>query len=138
MKMTHHEAKRLVAAHLRAEGSTNVVGNAKWDKFYGVWVVNDLDPTAGPDELICGGGPLVVTPDGAVHGTDSAPGSFHDLMSRLSIEPPTLPDDVWAREGEGLALLADVDMKEALELAAYAEEQHRKRLQERKPPGSEV
>lgn len=122
--MTHQEAKRIVAEHLRAEGSTWVAGRANRDHRYGVWIVSYRDP-AHPREMLDGGA-LVVLDDGVVHSLGSTPDALDHLMMDLGISESA---DAWEREGEGLALLADLDMAEAEGLAAYADEQYRKRQQ---------
>ncbi len=92
---------------------------------YGVWIVAYRDP-AEPDVMLMGGA-LVVTDDGDVHNLGSAPGALDDLMMELGRRPGTEPSDVYAREGEGLALLADLDPDEAEGLAAWAQERRLER-----------
>jgi hypothetical protein len=72
-------------------------------------------------------GGLVVTDDGDVHELGSAPGSLDDLMIALGHWPGAETSGVWAHEGEGLALLADEDLAEATDLAAWAEARRRER-----------
>ncbi len=123
--ISHQEAKRLADEHLRSEGSPWVASHATRNRRYGVWEGGHRDP-AHPDEMLIGGA-LVVTDDGNVHDVGSAPGSLDDLMMALDLWPGAEPSDVWAREGEGLALLADEDLAEAVDLAAWAEARRRER-----------
>ncbi len=115
---SHQEAKRRAAAYLRAEGSPLAVSSAIRDRRFGVWVIGYRDPYR-PDEMLDGGG-LVVTDAGDVHVLGSAPGSLDNLMLALGRPPTVYVDDVYAREGEGLALLADLDRDEAEGLVARA------------------
>lgn len=121
--VTGDEATARAGEHLRAEGSPWVAGAATRSLRFGVWLVGYRDPAA-PDLPLDGGG-LVVTDDGDVHEVGSAPGSLDDLMNALGRWPGAEPADVFEREGEGLALLADVDPDEAAGLAAWAEERRR-------------
>jgi hypothetical protein len=123
--ISHQEAKRAAKAHLQAEGSSLVVRRATRDRRYGVWIVTYGDP-ADPDVMLDGGG-LVVTDAGDVHNLDSAPGALDRLMAALGPRPGVEPSDVYAREGEGLALLADLDPDEAEGLAAWAQERYLER-----------
>jgi hypothetical protein len=123
--ISHQEAKRAAKAHLKAEGSSLVVRRVTRDRRYGVWIVAHGDP-AGPDVMLDGGG-LVVTDDAEVHNLDSAPGALDRLMAVLGLRPSAEPSDVYAREGEGLALLADLDPDEAEGLAAWAQERYLER-----------
>jgi len=124
--ISYQEAKRLANEHLRAEGSPWVARHATRNVRYGVSVVAYRDPTEPDEELTRGG--LVVTDDGEVHNLGSAPGSLDDLMMALGRWPGAEPSsDVWEREGESLVRLADLDPEEAEGLAAWAEDQHRKR-----------
>ncbi len=116
--ISHQEAKRRAAEHLRVEGSPWAVSRATRERRYGVWIIGYRDP-ARPDEMLEGGG-LVVTDEGDVHDLGSAPGSLDDLMHALGRSPMLDATDVYAREGEGLALLADLDRDEADGLAAWA------------------
>jgi hypothetical protein len=75
--------------------------------------------------VVLDGGGLVVTDGGQVHEHWSAPGSLDDLTVALGLWPGAEPADVWAREGEGLVLLADEDAAEAPQLAAWAEARRR-------------
>ena len=111
-------AKEQANAHLRAEGSHLVASNASRDKRNGVWVVGYRDPDH-PDETLIGGA-LVVTDEGAVHGIGSTPDAVDLLMESLGRNPFGIADDVWSRESESLALLADQDPEEAAGLAALA------------------
>lgn len=72
-----------------------------------------------PDEMLIGGA-LVVTDEGEVHAVGSTPDALDLLMEALERSPHGRADDVWSREGEGLALLADEDPEEAAGLAAWA------------------
>lgn len=111
-------AKRQANAHLRAEGSHLVASTASRDKKHGVWVVGYRDPNHPAEMLI--GGALVVTDEGEVHAIGSTPDAVDRLMESLERNPHGRADDVWSREGEGLALLADEDPDEAAGLAAWA------------------
>jgi uracil-DNA glycosylase len=116
--ITENEAKRHASDHLSAEGSPWVISRATFNRQFGVWLVGYKDPER-PSELLVGGG-LVVTEDGNVHNVGSAPGALEELMHELRV---TSADDiacVYEREGEGLALLADIDPDEADGLAAWA------------------
>lgn len=89
--MTSHQgAKRLAAAHLRAQGSALAVASATRDRRWPAWVVSYLDP-ASPDAVLVGGA-LVVTDDGVVHDVGSAPGSVDLLMLGLGAELPWRDD----------------------------------------------
>ncbi len=123
--ISHQGAKRAANAYLRAEGSSLVARHATRDRRYGILIVAYRDP-AEPEVRLDGGG-LVVADDGDVHNLGSAPGSLDDLMSALGRWPATELSDVYAREGEGLALLADLDPKEAEGLAAWAQERRLER-----------
>ena len=113
-----HAAKKQANAHLRAEGSNLVALHASRNERHGVWVVDYRDPDH-PDEMLIGGG-LVVTDDGDVHSIGSTPDSVDLLMESLGRSPFGIADDVWSREGESLALLADEEPEEAAGLAALA------------------
>lgn len=128
--MTHQQAKQILNEHLHQEGSTNIAGPATRDRRWGVWVVVDRDPHH-PGEMLVGGA-YAVTDDGTVHTMGSAPEALNDLMMSLGASPAET--DAWEREGEGLTLLADLDLHEARELAAYADERHRGRHPGRTPP----
>jgi len=78
-------------------------------------VVDYRDPDH-PDEMLIGGA-LVVTDEGDVHEIGSRPDAVELLMESLGRSPFGVADDVWSREGEGLALLADEDFDEAAGLA---------------------
>jgi len=116
--MSHQHAKRLANEYLRAEGSSLVASHATRDSRYGVWILDSRDP-AEPDVMLYGGG-LVVTDDGDVHSLSSVPSALDELMMDLGRWPGTPLDNVFEREGEGLALLADIDPEEAAGLAAWA------------------
>ena len=116
--ISHQEAKRRAAEHLRAEGSPSAGSRATRERRFGVWVIGYRDPER-PDEMLDGGG-LVVTDEGDVHDLGSAPGALDDLMLALGRSPMLDAADVSAREGEGLALLADLDRDGAGGLAAWA------------------
>lgn len=116
--MSPHAAKKQATAHLRAQGSNLVALHATRNKKHGVWVVDYRDPDH-PDEMLIGGA-LVVTDDGEVHSIGSTPDSVDLLMESLGRNPFGTADDVWSREGESLALLADEDPEEAAGLAARA------------------
>lgn len=111
-------AKKQANAHLRAEGSHLVALHASRKKKHGVWVVGYRDPDHLHEMLI--GGALVVTDEGEVHGIGSTPDAVDLLMESLGRSPFGIADDVWSREGESLALLADEDPEEAAGLAALA------------------
>lgn len=117
------EARKKAEAHLRAEGSSLVVASASWDAAHGVWVVSYRDP-AHPGEPLDGGA-LVVTDAGEVHDVGSTPDALDRLVVTLGLRSDTV-DDVWEREGEGLALLADLDAQEAEGLAAWAASRRRR------------
>lgn len=117
--ISHQEAKRFATEHLRAEGSQLIAKHATRDRRFGVWVVAYRDP-ATPDEMLDGGG-LVVTDEGEVCNVGSTPDAVERLMMDLGREPGAEPGDVYEREGESLALLADEDPDEAAGLAAWAE-----------------
>lgn len=121
--ITYQEAKRILNEYLRAEGSPQIAGPAHRDRRWPVWVIAARDPDR-PSEMLLGGA-FVVTDDGAVHSIGSSPDGVEDLMDVLSIQPE--PGDAWEREGEGLALLAEIDPDEAAGLAAYADGLQRKR-----------
>jgi hypothetical protein len=123
--ISHQEAKRAANAHLQAEGSSLVARRASRNRRYRVWIAAYIDP-AEPDVMLDGGG-LVVTDDGEVHNLGSAPGSLDSLMADLGRVPGAEPSEVYAREGEGLALLADLDPDEAEGLAAWAQDRHLER-----------
>ncbi len=123
---SHEEAKSLANEHLSAEGSTLVATHATRSQRFGVWIISYGDPAA-PGEQLDGGG-LVVMDDGDVHDLGSAPGSLDDLMIALGRWPGAEPADVFEREGEGLALLADADPEEAEDLVAWAEARRRGEL----------
>jgi uracil-DNA glycosylase len=112
-------AKKHANAHLRAEGSHLVALHASRNNKYGVWVVDYRDPDHLDEMLI--GGALVVTDGGEVHGIGSTPDAVDLLMESLGHSPFGIADDVWSREGESLALLADEDPEEAAGLAALAD-----------------
>lgn len=116
--ITTQEAKRRAAEHLRGEGSPWVVSRATLDRRFGVWVISYVDP-ANRGEMLDGGG-LVVTEDGDVYNLGSAPVALENLMLDLGRSPAEGIADMYAREGEGLALLADIDPDEAEGLAAWA------------------
>jgi len=116
--ISHQQAKRRASEHLQVEGSTFTVSRATRDHRYGVWIIGYRDP-ALPDEMLDGGG-LVVTDAGDVHDLGSAPGALGDLMLTLGRSPTAGLSDAYAREGESLALLADMDRDEAEGLAAWA------------------
>jgi uracil-DNA glycosylase len=111
-------AKKKANAHLHAEGSRLVALHASRNNKHGVWVVDYRDPDH-PDEMLIGGA-LVVTDEGDVHGIGSTPDAVEVLMESLGRSSFGMADDVWSREGEGLALLADEDFDEAAGLAALA------------------
>lgn len=111
-------AKKLANSRLREEGAPFVADGAHWDKKHGVWVVAYRDPVH-PEEVLMGGG-LVVTDEGEVHSLGSAPGALDLLMDSLEPGGLGVRDDVWLRDGEGLAPLADVDPDEAAGLGAWA------------------
>lgn len=123
MVISYQEAKRILNAYLRSEGSSQIAGPAHRDRRWPVWVIAARDPES-PQEMLIGGA-FVVTDDGAVYSISSTPAGVDDLMGVLGIPPE--PADVWEREGEGLALLADIDPDEAAGLAAYAEDLQRQR-----------
>jgi len=116
--ISHQQATRRAAEYLRAEGSPWAVAGASRDRRFDVWVTGYRDPES-PDEMLDGGG-LVVTDEGDVHNLGSAPGALDDLMLSLGRSPTVDVAEVYAREGEGLALLADLDGDEADGLAAWA------------------
>jgi len=120
-----HEAKRLAAEFLVSQGSSLVVRSAKFERRFGVWVVSYFDPNA-PEAILDGGG-LVVTDAGDVYDVGSAPGSLEKLMDDVGVPPADEVADAWMREGEGLALLADVDPDEAAGLAVLAASRRRRR-----------
>lgn len=122
---SHIDAKKRATASLQERGSDLVAAHATRNKRFGVWIVDYHDP-AHPDEVLVGGG-LVVTDDGEVHNLGSAPGSLDDLMIALGLWPGAERSDVYAREGEGPALLADLDPEEAEGLTAWAQERRRER-----------
>jgi uracil-DNA glycosylase len=72
-----------------------------------------------PDELLTAGA-LVVTDTGEVHELSSAPSALDELMAQFGVAPRAPIEAAYEREGEGLALLADVDPDEADGLAAWA------------------
>ena len=111
-------AKKRAKTHLHAEGSHLEVSGASRDKKHGVWVVSYRAPDH-PDEMLIGGA-LVVTDDGDVHTIGSTPDAVDHLMESLGRRPYAMADDVWSREGEGLALLADEDPEEEADLVAWA------------------
>jgi uracil-DNA glycosylase len=111
-------AKKQANAHLLAEGSNLVALHAFRHSTYGVWVVDYRDPDH-PDEMLIGGA-LVVTDEGEVHAIGSTPDALDLLMESLGRNPFGGLNDVWSREGECLALLADEDPDEAADLAAWA------------------
>lgn len=111
-------AKEQANEHLRAEGSHLVPLHASRDKTHGVWVVGYRDPDH-PGEMLIGGA-LVVTDEGEVHRIGSTPDAVDLLMESLGRSPFGIADDVWSREGESLALLADEDPGEAAGLTALA------------------
>lgn len=111
-------AKDQANAHLRAEGSHLVALHTSRNKKHGVWVIGYRDPDH-PDEMLIGGA-LVVTDEGEVHNIGSTPDAVDLLMESLLRSPFGIADDVWSREGESLALLADEDPEEAAGLAALA------------------
>lgn len=111
-------AKQQADAHLRAEGSHLSALHASRDTKHGVWVVGYSDPDQ-PDEMLIGGA-LVVTDEGEVHEIGSTPDAVDLLMESLGRSPFGIADDVWSREGESLALLADEDPEETAGLAALA------------------
>jgi uracil-DNA glycosylase len=111
-------AKKQAKAHLRAEGSRLVALHGYRDKKHGVWVVDYRDPDR-PDEMLIGGA-LVVTDEGEVHEIGSTPDAVDLLMESLGRSPFGEADQVWSREGESLALLADEDPEEAAGIAAWA------------------
>lgn len=112
------KATRHANAHLRAEGARLVAVQASRDKKHGVWVVGYRDPDHAEEMLI--GGALVVTDDGEVHSIGSTPDAVDVLMQSLPPRSIATAEDVWSREGESLALLADTDPEEAAGLAAWA------------------
>ncbi len=114
-------AKKQANAHLRAEGSNLVALHATRNKKHGVWVVDYRDPDR-PEEMLIGGA-LVVTDKGEVHGIGSTPDAVDVLMESLGRSRFGIAHDVWSREGESLALLADDDPEEAAGLAALAASQ---------------
>jgi uracil-DNA glycosylase len=116
--ITAREAKRRATEHLVAEGSRWVVARATFDRRFSVWVIGYIDPDS-PEDVLSGGG-LVVTEDGEVHNVGSATGSLESLMSGLGRSFAADIAAVYAREGEGLALVADIDPDEAEGLAAWA------------------
>lgn len=111
-------AKQQANAHLGAEGSRLVASTASRDKKHDVWVVGYRDPNHSDEMLI--GGALVVTDEGDVHAVGSTPDAVDRLMEGLECSSHGRADNVWSREGEGLALLADEDPEEAAGLAAWA------------------
>lgn len=126
--LSYQEAKRILNEYLRAEGSPQIAGPAHRDRRWPVWVISARDPER-PREMLLGG-VFVVTDDGAVYSISSTPAGVDDLMDVLGIQPE--PGDVWEREGEGLALLAEIDPEEAAGLAAYAEDLQRQRRERSK------
>lgn len=118
MMISAQAAKKYANAHLRAEGSHLEAVHASRDKVHGVWVVDYRDP-GHPEEMLTGGA-LVVTDEGKVHTIGSTPDAVDLLMQSLGRRPFGVADDVWSREGESLALLADEDPEEAAGLAAWA------------------
>jgi uracil-DNA glycosylase len=125
--MNVHEAKRLAAEFLASEGSTLFVRSAKLERRFGVWVVSYIDPRA--PEAMLDGGALVVTDAGDVYEVGSAPGSLEKLMDDVGVSLVDDVADAWVREGEGLALLADVDPEEAAGLAVLAASRRQRREQ---------
>ncbi len=119
--LTATQAKKHANDHLQAEAPSLIARSATRNKTYGVWVV-DYAELARPKEMLIGGC-LVVTDDGDVLDLGSAPGSLDNLMETLG-RAPLYEDlsDAYEREGEGLALLADLDHNEADGLAAWATE----------------
>lgn len=111
-------AKKRASEHLRAQGSHLVASGASRSKEHGVWVVGYRDPEH-PDEMLIGG-VLVVTDRLEVHEIGSTPDAVDRLMESLGRSPHPITADVWSREGEGLALLADEDPDDAAGLAACA------------------
>lgn len=111
-------AKKQANVHLHAEGSRLVALHASRNTKHGVWVVGYRDPDL-PDEMLTGGA-LVVTDEGEVYVIGSTPNAVELLMESLGRIPFGMADDVWSREGESLALLADEDSEEAAGLAAQA------------------
>jgi hypothetical protein len=123
--ISHQEVERAANAHLQAEGSSLVAHHAARNRDYGVWLVAYRD-AAEPDVMLDGGG-LVVADDDELRDFGSAPGSLDDLMMALGRWPGVERSDVYAREGEGPALLADLDPEETEGLAAWAQERRRER-----------
>lgn len=111
-------AKEQANAYLRADGSNLVARHASRDKKHGVWIVGYRDPDF-PDEMLIGGA-LVVTDEGEVYTIGSTPDAVDLLMESLGRSAVGRMNDVWSREGEGLALLADEDPEEAAGLVAWA------------------
>ncbi|WP_211254711.1 hypothetical protein [Knoellia aerolata] len=119
------EAKRRAAEFLQLEGSPWVVSRATLNRRFRVWVISYVDPQEPEQPLV--GGALVVTEDGVADHLGSAPGSLEELMGELGRLPIDPLAEAWAREGEGLALLADSDPTEAEGLAAWAADQQQRR-----------
>lgn len=116
--ISEQAAKKRANAYLRADGSNLVARRASRSRTHGVWVVGYRDPDR-PDEMLTGGA-LVVTDEGEVHRIGSTPDAVDLLMESLGRSPFGMEDDVWSREGESIALLADEDPAEAAGLAALA------------------
>lgn len=117
-------------AYLRAQGSALVTSGetTNRNRRFGVWIVGYRE-TARPGAPLDGGG-LLVTDEGDVYDLGSEPGALDDLMIALGRWPGVEPPDAWARQGEGLALVADQDMAEAADLVAWAEARPRRSTSE--------
>lgn len=109
-------AKKRANAHLLAEGANLVAFSASRNKKHGLWVVDYRDPDR-LDEMLMGGA-LAVIDEGEVHRIGSTPDAVDLLMESLGRSPLGMENDVWSRERESLALLADEDSTEAAGLAA--------------------
>ena len=119
--LTAAQAKRRANEHLQVETPSLVAKSATRDKKYGVWIVSYVE-AARPKDLLVGGG-LVITDEGEVFNLGSAPGELDALMQAVGRMPSRDHlADAYEREGEGLALLADLDREEADGLAAWATE----------------
>lgn len=127
--LTRKQAVEAANAHLRAEGTDLIAlpETTTRNRRFGVWIVGYREP-ARPGDRLDGGG-LVVTDDGGVHDLGSTPGSLFDLMEALGLWPGLEPADVpdGDTDSESLALLADLDPAEAIDLAAYRDSKRRGR-----------
>lgn len=93
--LTRTEALAKANAFFREEGIPDVASSATPNPLQGLWIVGHHDPDR-PDDLIIGGGPLVVPTEGRVYRSR---GSIPPWPEEIGLEEP----EVWRFDrGEGL------------------------------------